>query len=54
MHVAKIEGEDVTLDVNHPLAGVTLTFDVEVVEVREATKEELDHGHVHGPGGHEH
>jgi FKBP-type peptidyl-prolyl cis-trans isomerase SlyD len=52
--VAKMEGEDVTLDVNHPLAGVTLTFDVEVVEVREATKEELDHGHVHGPGGHEH
>ena len=51
--VAKIEGEDVTLDVNHPLAGVTLTFDVEVVEVREATQEELDHGHVHGPGGHE-
>ena len=52
--VTKIEGEDVTLDVNHPLAGVTLTFDVEVVEVRDATKEELDHGHVHGPGGHEH
>ena len=52
--VAKIEGEDVTLDVNHPLAGVTLTFDVEVVEVRDATKEELEHGHVHGPGGHHH
>ena len=52
--VAKIEGEDVTLDVNHPLAGVTLTFDVEVVEIRDATKEELEHGHVHGPGGHQH
>ena len=52
--VAKIEGEDVTLDVNHPLAGVTLTFDVEVVEIRDATKEELEHGHVHGPGGHNH
>ena len=52
--VAKIEEEEVTLDVNHPLAGVTLTFDVEVVEVRDATKEELDHGHVHGPGGHQH
>ncbi len=52
--VAKIEGEDVTLDVNHPLAGVTLHFDVEVMDVREATKEELDHGHVHGPGGHQH
>lgn len=52
--VAKIEGEDVTLDVNHPLAGVTLTFDVEVVDVRDASKEELEHGHVHGPGGHQH
>ncbi len=52
--VAKIEGEDVTLDLNHPLAGETLHFDVEVVEVRDATKEELDHGHAHGPGGHHH
>lgn len=52
--VAKIEGEDVTLDVNHPLAGVTLNFDVDVVDVRDASKEELDHGHVHGPGGHQH
>ena len=52
--VANIEGEDVTLDINHPLAGVTLNFDVEVVEVRDASKEELEHGHVHGPGGHQH
>lgn len=52
--VAKIEGEDVTLDLNHPLAGETLHFNVEVVDVREATKEELDHGHAHGPGGHHH
>lgn len=52
--VAKIEGEDVTLDLNHPLAGETLHFDVEVVDVRNATKEELDHGHAHGPGGHHH
>lgn len=52
--IAKIEGEDVTLDLNHPLAGVTLHFDVEVVEVREATEDEISHGHVHGPGGHEH
>ena len=52
--VAKIEGEDVTLDVNHPLAGVTLTFDVEIVDVRDATQEELEHGHVHGAGGHNH
>lgn len=52
--VSEIEGEDVTLDLNHPLAGVTLNFDVEVMDVREATDEELDHGHVHGPGGHHH
>lgn len=52
--VAKIEGEDVTLDVNHPLAGVTLTFDVEIVDIRDATQEELEHGHVHGAGGHNH
>ncbi|TCK09584.1 FKBP-type peptidyl-prolyl cis-trans isomerase [Marinobacterium mangrovicola] len=52
--VVKVEGDNVTLDGNHPLAGQTLSFDVEVVEVREATEEELSHGHVHGEGGHEH
>lgn len=52
--VTKIAGDDVTLDLNHPLAGETLHFDVEIVEVRDATSEELDHGHVHGPGGHQH
>ena len=52
--VAKIEGEDVTLDINHPLAGVTLHFDVEIMDIREATKDEIAHGHVHGPGGHHH
>jgi FKBP-type peptidyl-prolyl cis-trans isomerase SlyD len=49
--VISIEGDDVVLDANHPLAGKTLTFDVEVLEVREATADELAHGHVHGPGG---
>jgi FKBP-type peptidyl-prolyl cis-trans isomerase SlyD len=44
----------VTVDANHPLAGVTLNFDVEVVNVREASAEELAHGHAHGPGGHHH
>ncbi|PGH38409.1 MAG: peptidylprolyl isomerase, partial [Candidatus Nephrothrix sp. EaCA] len=43
-----------TLDANHPLAGVELNFDVEITDVRAATKEELAHGHVHGPGGHHH
>ena len=52
--VAKIDGEEVTLDLNHPLADETLHFDVEVVDIREATKDELDHGHAHGPGGHHH
>lgn len=52
--VTEIEGEDVMLDLNHPLAGVTLNFNVEVMDVREATDEELEHGHVHGPGGHHH
>lgn len=49
--VAGIEGDEVLLDGNHPLAGVDLTFDVEIVAVREATAEELRHGHAHGPGG---
>lgn len=52
--VENIEGEEVTLNFNHPLAGQTLHFDVEVMEVRDATAEELDHGHVHGEGGHQH
>ncbi|MFI3188272.1 peptidylprolyl isomerase [Crenothrix sp. D3] len=50
--IIKIEGDDVTIDGNHPLAGFALTFDVEVVDVRAATEEELDHGHVHGAGCH--
>ena len=42
------------IDRNHPLAGQTLTFDIDVTERRDATKEEIEHGHVHGPGGVEH
>lgn len=49
--VAAIEGDEVLLDANHPLAGVDLTFDVEVVSAREASAEELSHGHAHGGGG---
>lgn len=52
--VVKIEGDDVTLDLNHPLAGETLFFNVDVVDIRPATSEELEHGHVHGPDGHHH
>ena len=52
--VVEVNGDEVVLDGNHPMAGMTLHFDVEVGEVREATSEELDHGHVHGPGGHHH
>ena len=48
--IINIEGDDVTIDGNHPLAGLFLTFDVEVIDVRAATDEELDHGHVHGAG----
>lgn len=52
--VTKVDGDTVTVDGNHPLAGVTLNFDVKVVEIRDASEEELSHGHVHGAGGHEH
>ncbi len=52
--VTQITGDMVTIDGNHPLAGQALNFDIEVTEVREATEEELSHGHVHGPGGHHH
>ena len=52
--VASVSDDKVKIDANHPLAGEHLTFDVEVVEVRDATSEELEHGHVHGAGGHQH
>ncbi|HET7267879.1 MAG TPA: peptidylprolyl isomerase [Oleiagrimonas sp.] len=51
--VVEANDEEVKVDGNHPLAGETLHFDVEVTEVREATEEELTHGHVHGAGGEE-
>ena len=52
--ITSIEEDKVTVDANHPLAGMTLNFDVTVVSVRDATPEELSHGHIHGPGGHSH
>lgn len=52
--ITEVGLENVTVDGNHPLAGVALNFQVEVMDVRSATAEELEHGHVHGPGGHHH
>jgi FKBP-type peptidyl-prolyl cis-trans isomerase SlyD len=52
--VLEIMGDNVKLDGNHPLAGEDLTFDVEVMKIRDATKEELAHGHAHGGDGHHH
>ena len=52
--IAALEGDEVTVDFNHPLAGQTLNFAVEVIGVREPTAEEVQHGHVQGPGGHQH
>lgn len=52
--VMEVQDEHVVVDGNHPLAGVDLNFDVKVVDVRDASAEEVEHGHVHGPGGHHH
>ena len=52
--VVSVSENEVVVDGNHPLAGMHLNFDVKVVDIRDATKEELEHGHVHGPGGHQH
>lgn len=53
--VTDVTGDQISVDGNHPLAGETLTFNVEVLSVREATEEELAHGHAHHPGdGHHH
>jgi FKBP-type peptidyl-prolyl cis-trans isomerase SlyD len=52
--VLKVGHFNVDLDLNHPLAGRTLTFDIEIVDVRAATEQELAHGHAHGPHGHDH
>lgn len=52
--VAEVNDDAVILDLNHPLAGEALTFDVKIASLRKATQEELEHGHVHGEGGHHH
>lgn len=52
--IVELNAETVTADFNHALAGKALTFSVEVVDIREASEEEISHGHAHGPGGHHH
>ena len=52
--IQKVGMSVVDVDLNHPMAGKDLHFDIDIVEVREATAEELEHGHVHGDGGHHH
>jgi FKBP-type peptidyl-prolyl cis-trans isomerase SlyD len=52
--IEKVGLSVVDIDLNHPMAGKDLHFDIEIVEVREASAEEIEHGHVHGDGGHEH
>jgi FKBP-type peptidyl-prolyl cis-trans isomerase SlyD len=52
--ISKIDGDEITLDFNHPLAGVDLEFEVELLDIRDASAEEKSHGHVHGPNGHNH
>lgn len=54
VQVTKVTDTHVTIDGNHPLAGQDLTFEVEIDATRDATEEELQHGHAHGPGGHHH
>ena len=52
--VKELKEEHVVIDFNHPMAGKTLFFSGSVIDVREASAEEIEHGHVHGPGGHNH
>ena len=52
--VLKVGRFNVDVDGNHPLAGIQLTFDVEITDIRDASEEETKHGHAHGPGGHQH
>jgi FKBP-type peptidyl-prolyl cis-trans isomerase SlyD len=52
--VEKVGKFVVDVDTNHPMAGLTLTFQIEIIDVREASTEELTHGHAHGQGGHQH
>ena len=52
--IVKVGHSQVQVDTNHPLAGKSLTFKISIVDVREASQDEIAHGHAHGPGGHHH
>lgn len=52
--VKEVNDATIVVDGNHPLAGVELNFDVKITEVRDASQEEIEHGHVHGADGHHH
>jgi len=52
--VVEMDADNVTIDGNHPLAGENLNFEVKIIDVRDATAEEIEHGHAHGPDGHHH
>ena len=52
--VKEVRENDVVVDFNHPMAGQDLFFTVEIQDVRDATESEIEHGHVHGEGGHDH
>lgn len=52
--VKEVRGDEVLMDFNHPMAGVDLYFTGNIEDIREATSSEIEHGHVHGPGGHQH
>ncbi len=52
--IRDLDGDDVTVDGNHPLAGQRLNFQVKIIDIRDASQEEIAHGHVHGEGGHHH
>ncbi len=54
LFVKSVADDSIVVDLNHPLAGQNLNFAIEIMEVRQATAEEMEHGHPHGPGGHSH
>lgn len=54
VRIVAVDGDQITVDANHPLAGLDLLFDIEIMGIRDADADELEHGHAHGSGGHQH